>query len=85
MTLNSTCRRERNSSGDPTDVFSWPRAAEQLTRQWSEQGARTIGIPLRGRVVAVKVQADGDLHIALADETGDKPGTVVYDVPCKPA
>jgi hypothetical protein len=29
---------------------------------------------LTGRVVAVKVEADGDLHIALADATGDKPG-----------
>jgi hypothetical protein len=27
-----------------------------------------------GRVIAVKVEADGDLHIALRDATGDKKG-----------
>jgi hypothetical protein len=37
-----------------------------------------------GRVVAVKVEADGDLHIALSDATGDKMGTVVCEVPLKP-
>jgi hypothetical protein len=35
-------------------------------------------------VVAVKVEADGDLHIALRDATGDKPGIVVVEVPAKP-
>jgi hypothetical protein len=39
---------------------------------------------LTGRVVAVKVEADGDLHIALSDATGDKRGTVVCEVPAKP-
>ncbi len=29
---------------------------------------------LTGRVVALKVEADGDLHIALQDATGNKPG-----------
>jgi hypothetical protein len=32
----------------------------------------------------VKVETDGDLHIALADATGDKPGIVVCEVPAKP-
>jgi hypothetical protein len=36
---------------------------------------------LTGRVVAVKVEADGDLHIALQDATGNKPGIVVVEVP----
>ena len=35
-------------------------------------------------IVAVKVEADGDLHIALSDATGDKQGTVVCKVPLKP-
>jgi hypothetical protein len=28
----------------------------------------------------VKVEADGDLHIAIQDATGDKPGIVVCEV-----
>ena len=39
---------------------------------------------LTGRVIALKVEADGDLHIALQDATGDKPGIVVCEVPAKP-
>ena len=35
-------------------------------------------------IVAVKVEADGDLHVALTDATGDKQGTVVCEVPLKP-
>jgi hypothetical protein len=32
----------------------------------------------------VKVEADGDLNLALQDATGDKPGIVVCEVPAKP-
>ena len=32
----------------------------------------------------MKAAADGDLHIALADATGDKPGIVVAEIPAKP-
>ena len=39
---------------------------------------------LTGRVVDLKVEADGDLHIALQDATGDKAGVVVCEVPAKP-
>ena len=44
----------------------------------------TGNLRVSGRVVAVKVEADGDLHIALSDATGDKQGTVVCEVPLKP-
>lgn len=36
---------------------------------------------LTGRVVAVIVEADGDLHVALQDATGEKPGIVVCEIP----
>src|SRR6266487_7127001 len=39
---------------------------------------------LTGRVVAVKAETDGDLHIALTDATGDKPRIVVVEVPAEP-
>jgi hypothetical protein len=35
-------------------------------------------------VVAIKVEADGDPHIALHDAIGEKPGTVVAEIPAKP-
>ena len=39
---------------------------------------------LTGRVVAVKAETDGDLHVELKDATGGKPGIVVAEVPAKP-
>jgi hypothetical protein len=45
---------------------------------------KTKWFALTGRVVALKVESDGDLHIALTDATRDKPGIVVCEVPAKP-
>jgi hypothetical protein len=45
---------------------------------WS--GIENNWFAVTGRVVAVKVEADGDPHIALQDATGDKPGIVVVEV-----
>ena len=39
---------------------------------------------LTGRVVAVKAETDGDLHVELRDAAGDKPGIVIVEVPAKP-
>jgi hypothetical protein len=45
-----------------------------LTGRSGRTGIENNWYALTGRVVAVKVEADGDLHIALQDATGDKPG-----------
>jgi len=52
--------------------FRTNRAAEQ---KW---------YAVTGRVVEVRAEADGDLHIALQDATDDKPGIVVAEIPAKP-
>ena len=39
---------------------------------------------LTGRVVDVKVEADGDIHIALEDATGNNVGTVSAEIPVGP-
>jgi len=49
-------------------------------RIWSEQK----WYALIGRVVELRAQEDGDLHIALQDATGNKPGVVVVEIPAKP-
>jgi hypothetical protein len=66
----------------PSDVFSWPGPAER--RQSERTGIENNWFAVRGRVVAVKLEADGDLHLALQDATGDKPAIVVCEVPAKP-
>jgi hypothetical protein len=68
----------------PSDVFSWPGPAEHLTQSSERTGIENNWFALTGRVVALKVEMDGDIHIALSDATGDKPGIVVVEVPEKP-
>ena len=68
----------------PSDVFSWPGPDVHLTGKSERTGIENNWFALTGRVVAVKVEADGDLHIALQDATGDKPGIVIVEVPAKP-
>jgi hypothetical protein len=68
----------------PSDVFNWPVPDVHLTQHSERTGREQNWFSLTGRVVAVKVEADGDLQIAVADATGDKPGVVVCEVPCKP-
>src|SRR5207253_2307054 len=56
----------------------------RLTWQSESTGIENKWFALTGRVVAMQVEADGDLHIALQDTTGDKPGIVVAEIPAKP-
>lgn len=68
-----------------SDIFNWQGPTEYLVpsseRIWSEQK----WYALTGRVVDLRAEEDGDLHIALQDATGDKPGVVVVEIPAKTA
>jgi hypothetical protein len=68
----------------PSDIFNWQGPTEYLVpsseRIWSEQKWYT----LTGRLVDLRAEEDGDLHIALQDATGDKPGVLVVEIPAKP-
>ena len=46
-------------------MFSWPGPDVRLTWQSARTGIENKWFALTGRVVAVKVEADGDLRIAL--------------------
>ena len=65
----------------PSDVFSWPGPAAHLTQSSERTGIENNWFALTGRVVAVKVEVDGDLHLALQDATGGKAGIVVCEIP----
>ena len=54
----------------PPGIFSWPGPDVHLTGESERAGIENKWFALTGRVVAVQVEADGDLHIALADTTG---------------
>jgi hypothetical protein len=54
----------------PSDIYSW--AGPEVLQRSKRIGLEQKWFAVTGRVVAVKVEADGDLHIALSDATGDK-------------
>jgi len=68
----------------PSDIFSWPGPDVHLTGQSGRTGIENKWFALTGRVVSVKAETDGDIHIALSDATGDKSGIVIVEVPEKP-
>src|SRR5437667_7534131 len=49
----------------PSDMFSWPGPGEHLTQSSERTGIENNWFALTGRVVDVKVEMDGDLHVAL--------------------
>jgi hypothetical protein len=55
-----------------SDIYSWPGPDVPLTQSSERTGIENNWYALTGRVVALKVEANGDLHIALQDATGDK-------------
>jgi hypothetical protein len=67
-----------------SDIFSWPGPDIHLTGRSERTGIENNWYALTARVVAIKAETDGDLHIELQDATGDKPGIVVVEVPAKP-
>jgi hypothetical protein len=65
-------------------MFSWSGPDAPITMQSERTGIENKWFALTGRVVELKVEEDGDLHIALHDVTGDKPGVVVCEIPAQP-
>ena len=65
----------------PSDVFSWPGPDVLVTWQSERTGIENKWYALTGRVVALRVEADGDLHIALQDATGDGPESLSRKCP----
>jgi hypothetical protein len=55
----------------PSDIFSWQGPTEPLTRRSGRIAAEQKWYAVTGRVVELRAEADGDLHIALQDATGD--------------
>ena len=68
----------------PSDIFTWQGPTEPLKSSSGRIAAEQKWYALTGRVVELRAEEDGDLHIALADASGDKPGVVVAEIPTKP-
>jgi hypothetical protein len=55
-----------------------------LTQSSERTGIENKWYALTGRIVDAKVEADGDIHIALEDATGNNVGTVSAEIPVGP-
>jgi hypothetical protein len=68
----------------PSDIFNWQGPTELLKASSGRIAAEQKWYALTGRVIELRAEEDGDLHIALQDAIGDKPGVVVAEIPAKP-
>ena len=69
------------TSATPSDVLNWPGPGVHMTQSSERIAIENDWYAITGRVIAVKVEMDGDLHVALEDATGDKAGVVVCEIP----
>jgi hypothetical protein len=76
MNLSFDPRSSSPSRGEPVHRNRHAASSERIT-------AEQKWYALTGRVIEVRAEEDGDLHIALADASGDKPSIVVVEVPAK--
>ena len=60
----------------PSYIFNWTGPKEHLTSSSEPIAAEEKWYALTGRIVELRAEADGDLHIALQDVTGDRPGSL---------
>jgi hypothetical protein len=67
----------------PSDIFNWQGPTEHLRASSERIAAEQKWYALTCRVVDLRAEEDGDLHLALQDATGDKPGIVVAEIPAK--
>ena len=67
----------------PSDIFNWQGPTEPMKSSSERIPAEQNWYALTGRVVELRAEEDGDLHIAFADASGDKSGIVVAEIPAK--
>jgi hypothetical protein len=67
----------------PSQIYRWPGPGPKvsLTRHSDRIAAEQKWYALTGRVVDLRVEADGDIHIALKDANDNKEGIVGVEVP----
>jgi hypothetical protein len=71
----------------PSQIYEWEGTGPsvELTRNTeARMPSEQKWYALTGRVVGLKVEADGDIHIALEDADGNRVGTVSAEIPVGP-
>jgi hypothetical protein len=69
----------------PSEIYKWPGAGPNVARKTETRlPSEQKWYALTGRIVDVRVEADGDLHVMLRDATGNRTGDVGTEIPVGP-
>ncbi len=70
----------------PSQIYAWEGLGPDVELTATSEGlpAEQKWYALTGRVVDAKVEADGDIHLALQDADGKNAGTVTAEIPVGP-
>jgi hypothetical protein len=71
----------------PSQMYQWEGLGPDVVLTWTSEERmppEQRWYALTGRIVDAKVEADGDIHIALQDANGDGVGTVSAEIPVGP-
>ncbi len=69
----------------PSQMYAWPGVDKKikLGKNSKRISSEQKWYVLTGLVDAIKVEADGDIHIELVDADDNKAGTVSVEIPCR--
>lgn len=75
--------KSKIASITPSQIYAWPGVETKagLTRQSPRIPSEQRWFALTGRVADVRIEDDGDIHVALIDADGNKPGIVGVEIP----
>lgn len=65
----------------PSDAYSWPGPGVGITRKQDRIAAEHQWYAVTGRIVEIRAEEDGDLHMVLEDAASQKPGRIVTEIP----
>src|SRR5258708_11029135 len=70
----------------PSQIYAWEGLSPdvELTATAERMPSEQKWYALTGRIIDAKVEADGDIHIALVDATGNNAGAVSAEIPVGP-
>jgi hypothetical protein len=67
----------------PSDIGKWPAPRGVITKHTPRSGKEKEWFEVTGKVMLVKAEEDGDLHIQLVDADGSSNVNVVVEVPVR--
>jgi hypothetical protein len=65
----------------PSEMYAWAGPGVPMTRKQDRIPAEQRWYAVTGSVVQIRAEEDADIHVILADATGEAPGNVVVEIP----